>query len=198
MASAHIWYEWAPDPRVYANAMYHTADALRNPAAPLLFAAKQMQEEVKASFLSQTSPDGRQWVDWSDSYRPIAEEYPNEGILRRTTNLYEAATDEEAFVVSGDTLFYDTSGWPWSTGKNRIQYGWVHQEGSNTNPQRQFVGVSVEGESIIYGAFMEWFDNALAMYVTATGKLGMRGRSSLGTFVPMEEMSFRPGRRRIR
>lgn len=195
---AHISYVYEPDPKVFANAMYQTAGALRNPVAPLLFAAKQMQEEIKASFLSQTSPDGRQWVDWSDKYRPIAEAYPNEGILRRTTNLYEAAIDEDAFVITGDTLFYDTKGWPYSTGKNRIQYGWVHQEGSNTVEQRQFVGVSVEGNRIILSAFMEWFDNIMAMYVTRTGKLGIRDRSSLGTFLPPQEMTFRPGRRRLR
>jgi hypothetical protein len=180
--------------------MYRTADALRNPAAPLLFAAKQMQEEIKASFLSQTSPDGRQWVDWSDKYRPIAEAYPNVGILRRDEHLYEAAIDEDAFVITGDTLFYDTKGWPWSTGKNRIQYGWVHQDGSDAAniEQRQFVGVSVEGNRIILNAFGEWFDNVLALYLTPSGGLGIRGRSSLGTFVPMEAMTFRPGRRRLR
>jgi len=194
--AAHISYEWIPEPRVYANAMYQTADALRNPAAPLLFAAKQMHEEIKASFLSQTSPDGKEWVDWSDKYRPIAEEYPNEGILRRTTKLYEAAIDEGAFVVTGDTLFYDTSGWPWSTGKNRIQYGWVHQDGSNTVPQREFVGVSAGGEAIIFKAFMDWFDNTLALYLTPSGGLGVRGRSSLGRFEHRDPMPFRAGSRR--
>lgn len=196
--AAHISYEWVPDPRVYENAMYRTADALRDTTAPLLFAAKQMQEEIKASFLSHTSPDGREWVDWSDKYRPIAEDYPNEGILRQTTRLYEAAIDEKAFVIRGDTLFYDTSGWPMSGGKNPIQYGWVHQDGSNTVPQREFVGVSVEGDAKITGAFIEWFDNILALYLTPSGGLGVRGRSSLGTFVTSDPMPFRPGRRRFR
>jgi len=194
--AAHISYEWVPDPKVFANAMYRTADALRDTSAPLLFAAKQMQEEIKASFLSQTSPDGSEWVDWSDNYRPIAEEYPNEGILRRTTNLYEAAIDEGAFIVSGDTLFYDTSGWPLSSGKNPIQYGWVHQEGSNTNPQRQFIGVSAGGEAIIFNAFRQWFDNVLALYLTPSGGLGVRGRSSLGRFEHRDPMPFRAGSRR--
>lgn len=198
---ARIYWDWEPDPRVYANAMWRTADALRDPSAPLLFAAKQTQEEIKASFLSETSPDGHEWVDWSDKYRPYAEEYPNEGILRQTTLLYEAATDENAFIINGDTLFYDTSGWPYSRGKNQIQYGWVHQDGSSTVPQRQFVGVSDEGESIILGAFMQWFDNVLALYMTPSGGLGIRGRAPAGSgiggqFVHRDPMPFRAGRRR--
>ena len=186
--SARIDYVWDPDPMVFATAMWRTSDALRDTAAPLLFAAKQTQEEIKASFQSETSPDGREWVDWSDKYRPTAEAYPNVGILRRTMDLYDAATDESAFVINGDTLFYDTSGWPYSTGKNQIQYGWVHQDGSGAAnvPQRQFVGVSDEGASIVMGAFMGWFDNALALFVTATGKLGIRGRAPAGSGIASE------------
>jgi hypothetical protein len=85
-----------------------------------------------------------------------------------------------------------------STGKNQISYGWVHQRGSANIEKREFVGVSVEGDAKIMGAFMEWFDNALALFVTRTGKLGIRGRSSLGTFVGTEPAPFRAGRRRIR
>lgn len=195
---AKITYEWIPDPGVFAAGMFRVSDALRNPAAPLLFAAKQMHEEIKASFLSETSPDGKQWQYWEDSYAPVAESYPNVGILRRDELLYEAAIDEDAFIIDGDTLFYDTSGWPYSSGKNPIQYGWVHQDGSEAANvvQRQFVGLSHGGQTIIEGAFMEWFDNALALYVTKGGALGIRGRSSLGTFVGMEPAPFRPGRRR--
>lgn len=198
---AMIEYEWVPDPKKYANAMYNVAGAISDPTGPLLFAAAQMREEIKASFLSRTSPDGREWQYWADSYAPTAEA-ENVDILRKHELLYEAAIDEGAFEVMDDTLYYSTEGWPWSGGKNPIQYGWVHQYGSDNEviPQREFVGISIEGEAKIDEAFQQWMDNSLALFETrrGSGKLGVRGRSSLGTFLPVQEMSFSPGRRRIR
>jgi hypothetical protein len=208
MARARITYDWEPEPEEMANRMFVVADALRDARAPLLFAARQTREEIAESFRTETSPDGEGWQQWAESYIDEAEEN-NIGILRRDPpELFEAAIDHNAFSVVGDTLYYDTSGWPETSGGE--SYGWFHQDGAphrrtksgspNPLPQREFVGLSNEGENMILATFMGWFDRSIDLFVTAKGNLAPRhsGRSAkTGRFASREVPigNFRAGSR---
>lgn len=203
---ARITWEWEPEPIEMAHRIWAVADALRDTRAPLLFAAEQTREEIVESFRTESSPDGQPWEDWSENYAPIAEAHPNIGILEQDGDLYDAATDRNAFIINGDTLFYDTSGWPLT--EKGDSYGWFHQEGAphrrtrsgnpNPLPQREFVGVSDEGANLIMGTFIGWFDRSIDLFVTARGRLGRRHmeRNPLGQFTPRTTpIPFRAGRR---
>jgi hypothetical protein len=140
-----------------------------------------MRASVRERFETETDPSGEKWAPWSEQYRPIAEAYPNIGILRQSGELYEAATSTEAIVVTSDTVFYQTPLLP--------HYGLAHEQGlpdrENPLPQRSFLGLSDESRLVIFGVFGEWFDRAIELYPTSTGKIGMRHaiRGAGGLFV---------------
>lgn len=205
---AMITYEWEPDPDEMAARMWTVADALRDPHAPLVLAAQQTREDIEESFRSESAPDGQKWDSYTEKYQPVADAHPNISMLRQDSLLFDAATDEDAFVIRGDTLFYDTSGWP-VTAKGD-SYGWFHQEGVpdrhtkggslNPLPQREFVGVTGEGETFIFTTFMQWFDRSVDLFVhRKTGRLSRRSQQRdplTGRWARRSEpMAIRPGRR---
>lgn len=184
-----VSYEWSPDPVVEQMAIFSVAEALRDPALPLMLAKERTQEDIVQHFQMESDPSGFPWEDWAESYAPRAQEFPNIGILRRTDELYEQATSDRAFIISNDAVFYDASVIP--------ERGIWHQEGRplrmtrggapNPLPKREFLGLSPETETYIMAAFVDWFDNAVDLYVTSRGRLAPRHalRSPVtGRFIP--------------
>lgn len=195
---SNVQYLWRPDPSTLANAIFNVAAALEDRAPALGFAAEQTLADVRERFLTETDPDGNKWANWAESYKPRAEAYPNKGILRRTEELYDAATNPNTVVISGSTLWYETSRLP--------PRGAWHQEGRparktasgspNPLPARPFLGLSAEASAVIFQAFGEWFDRAIVLYPTSTGKIGRRHalRGAGGRFIPrMSPMLSRIG-----
>jgi phage gpG-like protein len=182
-----VTYEWEPDPIVFADAILTVDTALRNPAPALLMSKELAQEDIRERFLTETDPQGGKWQEWSENYTPIAEAFPNDGILRQTGELYDAATSDTAFIVTQDTVFYQT---------NMPERGMWHQEGrwdrktrgggSNPLPDRPFLGLTEETAQLIFVTFRDWFDHAIDLFETRTGRIGRRHsiRGPAGTFIP--------------
>lgn len=133
-------------------------------------AGEQLQASIRQSFETETSPDGVPWDEWSESYAPIAEAYPNEGILKQSKALMEAASRADAVLVTNDTVFYKSEMLP--------SYGLEHETGMPDRqpplPARPFIGLTEQAQMVIEGAFWEWFDGNIDLFPTSTGKLGIR------------------------
>lgn len=182
-----ITYTWVPDPMHYSRNMQTIAAALETSEIPLQAASEVMQEDILERFDTKTDPSGDPWEPWSPSY--VATGIPEQnidGILVQTGALREAASNSEAMVVSNDTLFYRTPLLP--------HYGLAHEEGMEPDlPQRSFLGMSDESAAVVFATFGEWFDGAISLYPTATGKVGMRHaiRGPKG-FVPRSSVGKAP------
>lgn len=161
-----ITFTWEPDPVVLARSIDAVAVALENRVPPLQAASEELQADIRYRFDTATDPQGERWEEWSENYRPIAEAYPNIGILQRTGELAEVASSSEATIVTHDTVFYQTSALP--------SYGLEHEMGSEKLPQRSFLGLSDEAALKVLGLFGEWFEGAISLYPTSTGKIGSR------------------------
>ena len=165
-----VSFYWEPDPALYAASMNAVAAALENQTAPLVAASEVLQQDIIERFQTETAPDGSKWEEWSEAYRPYAESYPNIGILRQSGALYDVATSSETVTIRGDTVFYRTNHLP--------SYGLAHQFGDPGRkyalPARPFLGMSAESETFIFAAFSEWFDRAIDLFVTPSGKIGKR------------------------
>jgi len=158
--AGRVTFTWNPDPAVFANRFYAVADALEDRTLPLAAASETMQHDIRERFETQTAPDGTPWEPWSENYRPVAEEYPNEGILTQSGALKEAASSAEAIIVTKDTVFYQTSLLP--------HYGLAHDQGLEGLPQREFIGMSDEAAMVVMGEFGEWFDRSIDLYSTGS------------------------------
>ena len=181
--TAAITFHWEPDPAVLGRTLSVQADMFMNPAIPLAASAGIIRADVRRSFETETDPSGDKWDDWSDSYTPIAMNYPNEGILRQTGDLYRAATATTATLVTNDTVFYETGRLP--------HYGLAHESGlpdrKNPLPQRSFLGMSDESAAVVYGLFEEWFDDIIRLYPTPGGvktRHSFRAVGGGGFFLP--------------
>lgn len=161
-----ISFTWEPDPAIFARSIEAVAVALEDRVPPLIAASEEVQSDIRYRFDTETDPSGDRWEEWSENYRPIAEAYPNIGILQQTGELADVASSSEATVITHDTVFYKTSALP--------SYGLEHEFGNDRLPQRSFLGVSDEAAIKILGLFGEWFEGAISLYPTATGKIAPR------------------------
>ena len=185
MPAARVTYTWVPNPLVFRDAILSVEAALRDPMLPLLAAKEYVQEDVALNFYKEQSPEGEPWEPWAESYQDYANNYPNVGILRQDEDLFDAATSEDAYVVSNDTLFFENSGLP--------SVGWGHQEGvperrtkggaSNPLPARPFLGLSPQAEAVIFNVFAGWFDKSIDLFRTVTGRIGRR-HAAMGYYAP--------------
>lgn len=186
--TSRVVIDWNPDPVVFADAILTVEEALRDTRLPLLASKEFVQEDIQKRFQTQTDPSGEPWEEWAESYKPYAEEFPNIGILRQTDELYQAATSESAFVVNSNTVFY--------AAENLPARGIWHQEGrpgrrtrqgtANPLPQRQFLGMEEGTRTLIFATFSDWFDRAIDLFATITGRTGRRHamRGAMGRFIP--------------
>lgn len=188
-----ITFEWEPDPAVFAQRFYAVAGALQDRTIPLAAASQEMQATIRERFDTQTDPDGQKWADWSERYKPIAKAFPNIGILQRTGELAEVASSSTATVISNDTVYYRTDLLP--------QYGLAHEAGipdrgekGGELPRRSFLGLSEAAAIQIYGYFYEWFEEAIQLYATSTGKIAPRHaiHGAGGLFVPRASVGRGP------
>lgn len=181
---------WDPDPIVWGEAILEVDEALSHVEIPLAFSAELVSEDIKRRFDTESDPSGAPWQEWSDNYKDYAEAFPNTGILRQTDETYDAATDPEAMIVSGNTLFFDENVLPDQGFYNNDGAPNRRTKGGSPNPlpARPFLGLSDEASGFIFATFEEWFEQAIMIFETPTGKLGMkhqlRAPGSQGRFVP--------------
>ena len=186
-----VTFTWEPDPVVLGDAILNVAQALRDRLPAMELARQSVIDDVRARFRSKTDPDWVPWDAWADSYAPVAEAYPNIDMLRRDDILYQSVTSEDAYVVTEDTLFFEAGDMP--------EYGVWHQEGrpdrktksgaANPLPKRAFLGLSDVAEAEIWGDFSLWFDRAIDLYPTSTGRIGRRHSKRGGNPLNMGQFS---------
>lgn len=176
MSTTFVDIHWSPDPIVFGEAILEVDEALDHVEIPLAFAAAEVGADIRHRFDTETGPDGMPWQKWSPNYEPKALAFPNIGILQRTGEMADDATSDRAMIVSGDTLWFDWDALP--------DYAPWHQEGlpdrrtkagiPNPLPARPFAGLSEETRAVIFAIFADWFDRAIQIYETRTGRLGRR------------------------
>lgn len=160
-------------------ALYELSLYVENIDLPLRGAKRIAREDMKDRFESEEAPDGTKWFELDPEYserkeQAVGFEHP---ILTRESHLKKAATSEEAWSISGESLFFNTSSLP--------EYWRVHQEGSEgfgvtfakildknvlvrsspegdqNIPPRPFIGLSAEAEAKILELFDIWFSEGL-------------------------------------
>lgn len=142
--------EWLGDPRIMAARFDELAADLEEKKVALLAAMRQIIiDDVKEHFEREQGPSGEAWEDWAPSYAPRALS-ENIGILRKTEELYDAATSLEAYPIIGDDVWVATNEFP--------DYWDVHQEGTRDNriPARPFIGTSAAAQGRMNLIFHQW------------------------------------------
>lgn len=177
-----VTFTWEPDPAVFARRFYAVAGALENRVAPLVAASEEMQASIRERFETETDPQGNEWKPLSDRYiknglrnPPWTTRSKKGTTLKDTFALMAKATSSKAIVITADSVFYETRALP--------NYGLAHEAGvpdrrigkvGNPLPKRSFLGMSDDAQTRVLGYFYEWFEEAIDLYVTSTGKIGAR------------------------
>ena len=182
-----IQFKPGSEPRVLARNLELLDDALGDFFAPLVAAGQIVVEDIEDHFMDEQGPD-RPWEPWADSYKARAER-ENKGILRKTEALFDAATDESNYPITGNELFVSTGNFP--------DYWEVHQQGGfvmtskaiharrkqrsggergthGRIPERPFIFRSAEADAQIGVVFNEWMENTMTLYVKPTGQVQAR------------------------
>lgn len=178
------------------------AGYLDNIEVPLLLARRIASEDMKDRFENETDPDRNKWADLSDIYsaqkqKDVGFEHP---ILTRSGDLKDAATDQNAWTVGADSIFFSTAGLPnyWVShqfGRSEtFQMGGSEKLGIEAGevtldnmPPRPFIGISAEAEEKILDTFDLWFgkgveEAAKSFAVSSHGVL--QTRTAGGRFGP--------------
>src|SRR5262245_35227207 len=137
--------DWTPQSAEVPGGLFAVADSLAVPELAMIAAREIVQDNIRSHFEEETSPEGVSWAYWAPSYEPVALAHPNVGVLRRDEALYDAAGNNEAVIIAGNTIFYNTGALP--------DYGVWHHTGlperttqtGRPNPlhARPFIGVDI-------------------------------------------------------
>ena len=186
-----ISFDWIPEPEVVASELIETANRLEDRSGPLAISRQIAIDDMREHFEGQHDPEGNPWLPWSESYEPRARAQNIGEILQRTMDLQDAATAPGAYPITDDSVFFDTSGlpfyWSWhqegtggtdifrtthaQTGED-VAFREFGEEGrGKALPPRPFVGISFEAELEIIEVFDQWFDSAIALATSPTGKV---------------------------
>ncbi len=171
-----VLVEWSPDPMVFGRAIMEVDAGLHNTFVPMSWAAEEMSADIKERFETETDPSWQPWEQWTEKYEPVANAYPNVGILQQSTQLYDAVTSNDAMIVNNNTVFFDESVMP--------RRGFWHQLGApnrrtksgaaNPLPERRFLGLTATTRAYILGMWDAWFDETIQIYTTSLGRWGRR------------------------
>lgn len=126
-------------------------------------------DDMKRRFDTELDPTGAMWTELTESYqRQKAEDnFQVHPILTRTRALREAATSEEAWSVSGESVWFHTGGLPPYWEAHEIGRDFI--EGPNGPyggmPERRFIGLSEEARDEILALVGIWIEDGLAQTV---------------------------------
>jgi hypothetical protein len=106
--------------------------------------------------------EGRKWQERNAVYKKWLRThgYASKTVLRKDDDLYNAVTDHNSYVVEGDNLAIDTSGWP--------PYWHAQHAGSVVGrgvklPERSFAGISETAQFEIIDIFDDWLEGNLRL-----------------------------------
>lgn len=185
------WEEGDPDE--VARDLLKVSHYLDDTSLPLLAARRIAIQDTRDHFDQERDPDGQDWVPLSDAYlaSKLAQGYP-EDILHREGHLEDAATSEQAWLITENSLVFNSAVLP--------SYGLIHQDGSDAGgfggrfdaasggfmhatshfnagkrsqeigrggalPQRRFIGLSEEALGEIAFVFDLWADEAVNIMI---------------------------------
>ena len=122
------------------------------------------QADMERRFVTETDPDG---FPWAELVRPEDEQI---GILRRGSTdayMYHQAISDEAWSATPVGLFFRTDDLPdyWVFAEQE------HNEGASRQPQRRFIGLSVEAERKTEVVADKWLAAATTVKGKGRGKL---------------------------
>lgn len=156
-----LHFEWEPDLKRIESNLLEAEEYFHNPTAPIAAARLIAIRDTEEHFYKEEDPEGNAWDYWADSYASTAEA-ENVGILRKSENLFYAATDPSAYQVVPNAMFIDTSKFP--------PYWAVQQDGGGRNvPPRPYLGLSNEAQTEIEGTFETWVEEG-GLVFTRGGK----------------------------
>lgn len=129
--------EWFPDPREIEIEMLKMASRFDDWAVPLQAAREVMIESTRIHFETESDPYGDKWQPLDEDYRKSkVDRGKPDRILVLEGDLERAATSEQAWFVSQDAIFFDTSVLP--------PYGPIHQEGTTEGEKAAKLQASIE------------------------------------------------------
>lgn len=164
-------YVWEPErPAIVAGRFEQLAGDFED-FTPVLGAISQIvQDDVAEHFEKEEGPTGK-WKDWAPSYYPKALS-ENVGILRKTEDLYDAATDPAAYPIIDNDVFIITNDFPdyWAI----HNYGGTAGKGSRI-PPRPYLWLSDEARAQSELVFELWATERIdIMFAPMTGLFQQR------------------------
>lgn len=101
--------EWVPDPDDVAARLIQLSGRLENMHEVMIAARQIAIESTEAHFDSQSDPQGNPWAALSPDYefQKGKDGYPTDEILVRTGAGKDAATSEEAYFISEDSIWFN-------------------------------------------------------------------------------------------
>lgn len=152
-----------------------------NTAIPLEGAKHIARDDMDKRFDTETAPDGSKWRKLSEghgiwdrgyAYKKLTKQVRKvdrgdekfggfiHPILTLEGELRHKATDESAWSVSGDSLWFSTANLPfyWAAHQDPMDHG----RGDDL-PMRQFIGLSTEAEDKIIAEVEEWIAAGMTM-----------------------------------
>jgi hypothetical protein len=169
-----------------SRAIFELANWVEDVEEPLQGAKEIARADMERRFIKQEDPFGIKWEDLTPATE--IEKFKDVGfilpILTRTSALRDAATDEAAWFVRGDSVMFDTSGLPkyWKYHQQKGGRGAIKRlvrpknsrmeniETTNTAPytdethnmhQRAFIGLSEMAEEEIEAYISSWLEAGL-------------------------------------
>lgn len=181
-----------------ARAIFELANWIEDVEEPLEAAKKIAINDMEQRFIKQEDPFGVKWKDLTEATE--IEKFKDVGfvlpILTRTSALRDAATDEAAWFVRGDSVMFDTSGLPkyWKYHQQKGGRGAIKRlvrpknsrmdvietldtqpyiDKTHNMPQRAFIGLSEIAEEEIEAVIDAWvnagMESALVTYKASGG-----------------------------
>jgi hypothetical protein len=129
--------EWFPDPEQIEAELISMANAFDDWTEPLFAARAAMIQDTRIHFESQSDPYGDKWEDLDPDYYHSKVElggFPDQ-ILSRTGALEKAATGEEAWFITENSIFFNVEALP-KNAEDGQNYGAAHQAGTREGPRR--------------------------------------------------------------
>jgi len=200
----------ARDFEAASRAIFELANWIEDVEEPLEAAKEIARNDMEKRFIKQEDPFGIKWENLTPATE--VEKFKDVGfilpILTRTRALRDAATDEAAWFVRGDSVVFDTSGLPdyWKYHQQKGGRGAVKRvvrprnsemenistlstppyiDKTHNMPQRAFIGLSETAEEEIEAFIDAWlsagFQTAVVTYKKTTRSIGIGSTYHGGT-----------------
>src|SRR5262245_16885624 len=158
-----IHFDWHPNPRLVANNLAALASRLNDMKIPLTASRQILAADIRQRFDEKTDPEGLEWTPWADSYAARAEQENIDGLMVKTGELRDTASDPSTFAVIDTEMTHFVG-----TIVRKMPKYWIyHQQPDGPSerlPQRAFIGLSDKAALDVALTFDNWFDEELTLF----------------------------------